>query len=138
MIRLERVADDEEMAAHLDPRSGGALFPAVVLRFDRNTPFQLKDRYVNAAVAPAFGDQDFSRPTPNRHLVDEMPVTEHAIEAVSPDADEARRLGIPGDEPCLALRRRTWWNDTVVTRLQPISPAVFIGLSGRFKPFSRR
>lgn len=140
VIRLERVAADEETAAHLDLHSGDAAFHAIVLHFDRNTPFQLEDRYVNAKVAPAFGDQDFSRMTPSRYLVREVPVTEieHAIEAVSPDAVEARRLGISGDEPCLVLRRRTWWNDAVVTRVRLISPGRLFGLSGRFKPFSPR
>ena len=78
--------------------------------------------------------------TPSRYLVREVPVTEieHAIEAVSPDAVEARRLGISGDEPCLVLRRRTWWNDAVVTRVRLISPGRLFGLSGRFKPFSPR
>ena len=140
VIRLERLAADEETAAHLDLRSGDALFHVVVLHFDRNTPFQLENRYVNAEVAPAFGDQDFSRITPSRYLVREVPVTEieHAIEAVSPSAGEARRLGISSDEPCLVLRRRTWWNDTVVTRVRLISPGRLFGLSGRFTPFSRR
>jgi GntR family histidine utilization transcriptional repressor len=140
LLRLDRVAADKDNAPFLELDVGEDLFHIAMLHFDGAVPLQLEDRYVNAGLVPAFQEQDFLTVTPSRYLVDEVPVTkiEHTIEAVLPSAEEARRLCIDGGEPCLVLRRRTWWNSTVVTSVRLVSPGSLFSLSGRFKPFSRR
>ena len=140
LLSLDRVAADKGNAPFLELNVGEDLFHIVMLHFDGAVPLQLEDRYVNAGLVPAFQEQDFLAVTPSRYLVDEVPVTEieHTIEAVLPSEDEAHRLCIDGSEPCLVLRRRTWWNSTVVTSVRLVSPGSLFSLSGRFKPFTRR
>lgn len=140
IVSLERVPADETSAPLLEIDVGADVFHVVMLHFDGDVPLQFEDRYVNAALVPAFSEQDFLTTTPSRYLVDEVPVTEieHTIEAVLPGEQDAQHLRIPEDEPCLVLRRRTWWNDSVVTSVRLVSPGNLFSLSGRFKPFSRR
>lgn len=140
LLRLDRVAADAATAKHMELPPGGEIFHISMLHFDGDVPLQFEDRYVNAELVPGFPDQDFTEVTPSRYLVDEVPVTEieHTIEAVLPREDEARHLRIADDEPCLVLRRRTWWADAVVTSVRLVSPGNLFSLSGRFKPFTRR
>lgn len=140
LVNLERVAADATTAPYLELNVGDDLFHIVILHFDGDVPFQFEDRYVNVGLVPDFMDQDFAAVTPSRYLVDQVPVTEieHTIEAVLPSRDEARDLCIADDEPCLVLRRRTWWNSMVVTSVRLVSPGCLFSLGGRFKPFTRR
>lgn len=140
LVSLEMVAADDVSAPHLELNVGDDLFHIVMLHFDGDVPLQFEDRYVNAGLVPGFMEQDFRAVTPSRYLVDEVPVTEieHTIEAVLPSDEEARHLCIVADEPCLVLRRRTWWNVSVVTSVRLVSPGSLFSLSGRFKPFTRR
>jgi len=140
LVSLERVAADATTAPYLELNVGDDLFHVVILHFDGDVPFQFEDRYVNLGLVPDFMDQDFSAVTPSRYLVDQVPLTEieHTIEAVLPGRDEAHDLCIAEDEPCLVLRRRTWWNSMVVTSVRLVSPGCLFSLGGRFKPFTRR
>lgn len=140
LLALEKISADAASAAQMELKPGDGVFHIAMLHFDGDVPLQYEDRYVNAGLVPAFPDQDFQAVTPSRFLVDEVPVTEieHTIEAILPREDEARYLGIATDEPCLVLRRRTWWADAVVTCVRLVSPGNLFSLSGRFKPFTRR
>jgi GntR family histidine utilization transcriptional repressor len=140
VMSLEEVVADDAVAALLDTVAGVRLFHIVMRHFDDETPFQLEDRYVNADLVPGFVDQDFNSRTPSSYLTDAVPVTEieHVIESVAPDVDEQKFLKLAASDPCLVLRRRTWWNDDVVTHVRFVSPGHLFRLSGRFKPFSRR
>jgi GntR family histidine utilization transcriptional repressor len=140
ILHLKKIRAEKEIAATMEIGEGDDLFHVYLLHMNRDVPFQLENRYVNADLVPGFGEQDFTKFTPTRFLVAEVPFTEieHSIEAVSPNAEEARYLGIADDEPCLVLRRRTWWNSSVVTQVNLLSPGSLFKLSGRFKPFSRR
>ena len=140
VLSLTEVTADEETADLLDTVSGASLFHIVMRHFDDDTPFQLEDRYVSADLVPGFADQDFGIVTPSRYLTDAVPVTEieHVIEAVAPGAEEKNQLNLTNSDPCLVLRRRTWWNDDVVTHVRFVSPGHLFRLSGRFKPFSRQ
>lgn len=140
LLSLERVAADKTNAPFLELNVGEDLFHIVMLHFDGAVPLQLEDRYVNAGLVPGFQEQDFLAVTPSRYLVDEVPVTEieHTIESVLPSEVEASHLCIDRGEPCLVLRRRTWWNSSVVTSVRLVSPGSLFSLSGRFKPFTRR
>lgn len=118
--------------------AGAEVFHSMLVHSDDGQPIQLEDRYVNPALAPNYLDQDFTRITPSRYLLDVVPLTEveHVIEAVAATEQISDLLQIGRDEPCLALYRRTWSGDLVATRSRFIHPGSKYRLGGRFRPTS--
>ena len=98
-------------------------------------PVQLEDRYVNAELVPDFLAQDFSQTTPTAVLLAALPVDEleHTVEAVLPNLEQQRLLGIDALEPCLALHRRSWSRGQVVTIATLTYPASRYALYSRYK-----
>lgn len=87
-----------------------AHFRSVLVHCADGVPVQLEDRRVNPAFAPDYLQQDFTRVTPNEHLmsVGSLQYAEHVFEAEIPTASAARLLNLRKSEPCIVLRRRTW------------------------------
>ena len=129
VISLDAPRATPETAMELGVPIGAMLYHSVIVHSEDDVPVQLEDRYVNAAVVPAYLDQDFTRITPNRYLTDQVPLAEasHEIEAVLPAAWEARLLSIGRGDPCLLMHRRTWQGDTVITSARLVIPG------GRYK-----
>ncbi|MBI2720054.1 MAG: histidine utilization repressor [Rhizobiales bacterium] len=115
------------------------LFHIVIVHEENGVPVQIEDRYVNPFAAPRFMAQDFSATTPTAYLVAAVPVDEleHTVEAVMPEPAQQELLGISANEPCLALRRRSWSRGHVVTLATLTYPASRYALYSRYKTSAR-
>lgn len=84
------------------------VFHSRLLHLEDGTPIQLEDRYVNAAEAPAYLEQDFSRITPHNWLLRETSVTtvDNTIRAIRADEEVRKHLQIDENQPacCWTVR----------------------------------
>jgi GntR family histidine utilization transcriptional repressor len=92
--KLERVRANEAMAAPFGLPAGRTLFHSLIVHFENDLPIQLEDRWVNAALAPDYMEQDFTQTTPNAYLMRAAPLqgVEYGIEACLPPRDIAEML----------------------------------------------
>ena len=113
----------------------GRLFHIVIVHEENGVAVQLEDRHVNPYVAPSFMAQDFTLETPTAYLVKAVPVDEleHTVEATMPEPAQQKLLGIGPHEPCLALHRRSWSRNHVVTIATLTYPASRYALYSRYK-----
>ncbi len=136
LIASERIAASADVAAWLDLRAGESVFHLVCLHLEDGVPVQLEDRYVNPQVVPDFLDQDLALMPPSEYLVRNVPFDqiEHLVDAVLPTAEQAERLEMEADAPCLLLTRRTWTRNVPVTVVRCLHPASRYRLGSRFRP----
>lgn len=122
----------EEMG--LEP--GERIFHCIIVHMDAGLPIQVEDRFVNPQAAPEFLNQDFTRVTPTRYLLDCVTLSEveHLLEAILPDKRTQKLLKIGPTDPCLSLHRRTWAGSRVVTHVKFIYPGARYQIGGRFRP----
>ena len=82
---------------------------ALIVHFENDLPIQAEDRWVNAALAPEYMEQDFTQTTPNAYLMRAAPLqgVDYGIEARLPPREIAEMLHMDVREPCLMLRRKT-------------------------------
>ena len=76
VITLTEEAAGSERALALDMREGQRVFHSLIVHFENGVPVQIEDRYVNAAIAPDYLKQDFTRQTPYAYLSQVAPLTE--------------------------------------------------------------
>jgi GntR family histidine utilization transcriptional repressor len=133
---LDAVKASPEVAEELGIAVGDPAFHSIIVHHENDVPVQLEDRYVNAAIAPTYIDQDFTAVTPNGFLTALVAWTEaeHEIEAALPASWEARLLSIGRADPCLLMRRRTLAFDRVVTSVRLLIPGGRYKLQGRHQP----
>lgn len=100
------------------------IFHTRLLHLEDGSPIQLEDRYVNAAEAPAYIEQDFSKMSPHSWLLRETTVTtvDNTIRAIRVDEEIRQHLRIDASQPCLLLDRSTWRDGIPVTRSRFIYP----------------
>jgi len=134
VVRLERVAAPATTAQAFDLPEGALLFHSLVVHSDDRVPVLLEDRWVDADLAPGYLDQDYATTTAHDYLMSIAPPArvEHIVEAVVADNEERRLLKIGAHEPCLLMRRRTWWGDRVVSAARLLYPGTRYRLEGRF------
>ena len=116
VLKLERMRlEDADITLPLPPST--PIFHSVLLHLENGVPLQIEDRIVNAAAAPDYLKQDFTKLTPNQFLsrIEPMPRAEYAIEAVAADRRVAKLLAIPAGSACLVLTRTTWSKGIPVT-----------------------
>ncbi len=125
----------ERLAGALEIAVGAPVFHIVLVHAENGRPIQIEDRHVNAAVAPAFLEQDFTRATPSDYLLGFLPVTEieHTITSRLPNDRERELLRIAATEPCLELDRRSWSGRRVVTRVRLLNRGAEYSVGGRFR-----
>lgn len=106
---LERSAAGEALALQFELAPGTPLFHSLIVHEENGQPIQVEDRWVNPACAPAYLEQDFTRITPNEHLMQAAPLqgATYSIEALPAPRDVAEMLDIVSGAPCLVLTRRT-------------------------------
>ncbi len=109
LLLLRAESAGEALAAQFGLDAGATLFHSVIVHFENEQPIQLEDRWVNPGCAPAYLEQDFSRITPNEHLVSVAPLqgATYSIEALPAPAEVAAPLALPPQHCCLVLKRRT-------------------------------
>lgn len=135
VLLLETVPASAALAQAFRLAPGAALFHSVLLHLEDGVPIQHEDRLVNPAVAPDYLATDFSARTPTHYLLEHAPLTEasYSIEAVLPDAAQARDLGIRRSAPCLRMTRRTVSGADVASVAYLLYPGAQYNFSGRFQ-----
>jgi len=124
VLFLGEVASTSPFATMLALGGSSPIYHSRLLHREDGTPIQLEDRFVNAAFAPAYLEQDFTLITPHSYLLRETEVThvDNVIKAIRVDDDCRRVLEIDANQPCLLLDRRTWAAGVPVTRSRFIYP----------------
>ncbi len=136
ILTLTEVAADAGIAAQMNIDPGAPVFHSVILHEEQNIPIQMEDRYVNAAISPDYGKQDFTQITPHAYLMKIAPLqkAEHVVKAILPDDNIREDLQMADHEPCLLIKRRTWTNGQVASTARLYHPGSRYELSGRFNP----
>ena len=108
-LLLEDSPAGESLARQFELAPGTPLFHSLIVHAENGQPIQVEDRWVNPACAPAYLDQDYTRTTPNEHLMAAAPLqgATYSIEALPAPRDVAEMLGIATGTSCLVLKRRT-------------------------------
>lgn len=106
---LERSKATDALAKQFGAKIGDVLFHSIIVHFENDIPIQVEDRWVNAAAAPDYMQQDFTHVTPNEYLVAAAPLqgVSYSIEAMGAPREIADMLHIVPKEPCLVLHRKT-------------------------------
>ncbi|HUH86459.1 MAG TPA: histidine utilization repressor [Pusillimonas sp.] len=114
---LERKKAKEPLTHMFDVPAGHRLFHSIIVHFDNGKPIQSEDRWVNAALAPDYMEQDFSVTTPNEYLMAVAPLqgVQYSVEAMSAPPEIASMLHVSEGEPCLVLKRKTLSQDQVAS-----------------------
>ena len=116
-LLLERSPAGEALALQFYLAPGTPLFHSLIVHEENGQPIQVEDRWVNPACAPAYLDQDFTRITPNEHLMQAAPLqgATYSIEALPAPREVAGMLDVAPGTPCLVLTRRTTSHDRVAS-----------------------
>jgi GntR family histidine utilization transcriptional repressor len=106
---LEQSRASDALAAQFALEPGAPLFHSLIVHFEDALPIQLEDRWVNPACAPDYLAQDYTRITPNEHLMLAAPLQDasFSIEALAAPREVADMLALEKLQPCLVLRRKT-------------------------------
>jgi GntR family histidine utilization transcriptional repressor len=133
--RLAAETCDLAIATELELSPGSEVFHSVIVHLENDRPIQLENRFVAPSFAPNYLQQDFTRATPNEHLMSLGPLeeVEHVIQSLMPDRATRTLLKIPEGEPVLHVRRRTWSRGAVVTSARLVHPGSSYSLVGRFR-----
>lgn len=132
---LESGAASEALAARFGVAAGAPLFHSLIVHEENGRPIQVEDRWVNPACAPAYLEQDYTRITPNEHLMVAAPLqgATYSIEALPAPREVAEMLAISPGSACLVLKRQTSSNGlvaSVVTMWHPGDLYKFTGSVG--------
>lgn len=117
VLELAAYQASDEVALRLGVRVGSTVFRSLIVHREDGIAIQLEERYVSPEWAPDYLEQDFRHATPNEYLMRTCPLTdiEHVVEAILPDSREQQLLGIPDNEPCILVLRRTWSHKNLVS-----------------------
>ena len=124
VVALKTASATPDIASALDLEIGAPVFHSLIVHSEDDVPIQIEDRYVNPAAAPDYLAQDFTALTPNAYLTTAAPLSgsSHVVEAIMPQPWERKLLLLLDGEPCLAIRRRTWSLNRVVSVARLIYP----------------
>lgn len=124
---------DEAIAIKLGVMIHSKVYYSEIIHLEEDTPIQHELRWVNAAYAPNYLEQDFTQITPNQYLSENCPLSaiEHTVEAVSTNDKVRAALKLGSNEPCLLLNRRTWSQDKLVSSALLYHPGTRYKLSSK-------
>ncbi|MBT8765427.1 histidine utilization repressor [Pseudomonas boanensis] len=134
VILLEALPENSQPAMPFTLEGVKQIFHSLVVHYENEIPVQIEERFVNAAIAPQYLQQDFTRITPYAYLVQLAPLTEgeHVVEAIHATPAECKLLRIKRNEPCLLIRRRSWSAKGQVGSARLVYPGSRYRLEGRF------
>jgi GntR family histidine utilization transcriptional repressor len=130
---LEQLSSDLAVATELSVSPGTTVFHSVLVHRENGKPIQIEDRYVNPRFSADYLDQDFTKVTPNEHLMAIGPLEEieHVIQAVLADEHSSELLELKLGDPVLLMRRRTWSRGMIATSARLLHPGARFSLAGR-------
>lgn len=125
---------DRTTAALLGVSPGTQVFHSIIVHSEAGVPIQIEDRLVLASAAPGYDKADFTKITPNEHLMRTAPLerVDHTVRAITPDPTARRLLGIKASDPCLLLIRRTWSKSRLVSLARLTHPGSRFEFSDSF------
>jgi GntR family transcriptional regulator, histidine utilization repressor len=123
-----------EAAARLGVAPGDLLYCATLVRWIGNTPLQLEERWVSAALAPAFETFDLERDSADDQLLRLLPKTRatYEVAAVVPKGKVRTLLALSPDEACLQLSSVLTVGDDILSIADLYMPGSRYALPGRF------
>ena len=132
--QLSRPVADGALAHRLQLAPGTRVLRSIIVHRGDGVPLQIEDRVVNPRFCPDYLDADFERESAHRVLsrAGLAERVEHAIEAVLPEPDRARLLGIGVREPCLSVHRRTFAAGLVASAAHLLYPGSRYRITGGF------
>ncbi len=122
-----------ELAKRFEVAEGAKVVSVVCLHLADGVPFQLEQRWINLAAAPAAETESFEKQGPNQWLLDHVPWSsvEHEVAAVAASGLEAFELGVQPGSPLLEISRRTRDGERVVTIARLLHPGGSYRLQAR-------
>jgi GntR family histidine utilization transcriptional repressor len=134
VLALEKGIPPPLTAAELELPARKQAFVSRLIHFENDMPVQYEERWVNVAIAPEYGKQDFATITPNAYLMQAAPLqrVEYRIEAAIAQADVRKALAMRAGQAVLLLHRRTWSRGRVATVANLWHPGDRYQLAGQF------
>jgi len=133
VLRLEARAATYAQAARFRIEPKARLFHSTIVHFEDGVAIQLEDRYVDAAMAPDYMEQDLEHMTPNEYLmrVAPLPTGLYTIEVREPPPQIAEALGIAATQACLVLDRITYSRNAFTSQVTMWHPGNRYRFSGK-------
>ncbi|HET6439079.1 MAG TPA: histidine utilization repressor [Anaeromyxobacter sp.] len=134
VLELARHRAGQALAAEMGVTPGAAVFRSRIVHAQDGVPVQYEERWVNAALLPGYGAQDFRALTPNEYLTHEAPLerVEYRIEARAAPPAVRRALRLCASEPCLLLHRRTFSRGRIASAVDLWHPGSRWQFTGHF------
>jgi GntR family histidine utilization transcriptional repressor len=119
LIRREVVTAPDWLQRLLGLADRTRVVHLVCLHSADRTPYQLEDRWINAAVLPQAEQQPFAAQGPNEWLVATVPYSEVEISfhAIAADTAEVTHLNHAPGAPVFHVKRTTWWQGAAITHV---------------------
>ena len=135
IVQCQQAAADE-VARGLGLAPGRPVYYTRLVHLENRVPIQVEDRFVDAAFATDWMDQDFEKVTPSEYLTRIAPLqkAEQVVRAVIADDELLKLLEMEQQEPCLLVIRRTWAGGRPVSFSNLYHPGNRFELSGRYRP----
>ena len=132
---LEEGMASDALAARFGVAPGAPLFHSLIVHEENGQPIQVEDRWVNPACAPAYLQQDFTRMTPNEHLMAVAPLqgATYSIEALPAPREVADMLAIETGSACLVLKRQTTSGGLVASVVTMWHPGELVKFTGNVR-----
>jgi GntR family histidine utilization transcriptional repressor len=134
VVARSRARAGPESAARLGLSRGDEIICLALVRWIGNTPIQLEERWVNAALAPDFMDQDFELDGVDESLLRSAPNARmtHEVTAVMLKGRDRTLLALGVNERCLRLTSTMTIENTVISVADLYMPSSRYALPGRF------
>ncbi len=132
VLLLQTVPCDLTIATEMNISPGAQVFHSKLVHRENDSPIQIEDRYVNPQFSADYLKQDFTKITPNEHLMSIGPLdeVEHVIQAVLADDASSGLLDLKVGDPVLLLRRRTWSRGLTASSARLLHPGARFSLAG--------
>ena len=137
VVKLDEVRATAEEALLFAITPGARLFHSIILHSESEMPLQVEERYILPRFAPDYLAADFNKITPTEYLLNissDIDEVEQIVQAIVPVEKIKKLLVMQDGESCLVLLRRTWVDNTVVTRSVMHHPAGRFQFGSRYKP----
>ncbi len=117
LIARTQGAAPDAVAARMNLRADGVVLHVLCLHSADGAPYQLEDRWINAAALPQVLAESFITGGPNEWLVKTVPFSEVEISfhAMAAEGGMVDYLGHCAGDAVFCMDRTTWWQEAALT-----------------------
>ena len=117
LVSREVLPAPDALRALLNLAPGVQVVHLICMHYADGAPYQLEDRWINAAALPQALDQDFTTQSPNEWLVATVPFSdvEISFQATAASDLEVTLLNHHPGDPVFHVKRSTWWQGAAIT-----------------------